>query len=110
MRALHQRRELQPRRFGMAWVKANEGSEAAVGAGDDALLADDIGESLKPFRDQLGMLDTIGLGVDHPDDKRLVIRQLHVLPNGPLVFVARIRGFEVDELRSRLEDKVDDVL
>ena len=35
----------------MAGVKADEGCEAAVRAGDDALLADDIGETLNSLRE-----------------------------------------------------------
>ena len=63
LRAFDERAQLQPRTFRMTRVKADEGSEAAIGASDDALSADDIGESLEPLRDQLGMLDTVGLGV-----------------------------------------------
>jgi hypothetical protein len=63
LRAFDERAQLQPRSFRMTRVKADEGSKAAIGASDDALSADDIGESLEPLRDQLGMLDTVGLGV-----------------------------------------------
>jgi hypothetical protein len=60
----------------MAWVNADECGEATVGPGDDTLLADDIDESSEQFRDQFGVLDAVSLGVDYPDDKRLVVRQL----------------------------------
>jgi len=56
------------------------------------------------------MFDVVGLGVDYADDQRFVVRELHVLPHRPLVFVPRISRFDVDELRARLEDQLDDVL
>ena len=91
-------------------MKADERGEATVGPGDDTLLADDIDELPEPFRDQFGVLDAVSLGVDYPNDKRLVVRQLNVLPNGPFMLMARICRLHVDELCSRLKDQVDDVL
>jgi hypothetical protein len=44
LRALYDRPQLQPRRLGMARMEADEGCEAAIRGGNDALLADDIGE------------------------------------------------------------------
>lgn len=43
----------------------------AIPAHDDALLADNIGETFKALRDQFRMLDAVSLGIDHADDQRL---------------------------------------
>jgi hypothetical protein len=55
-------------------MKANEGRETAISSGDYPLFADDIGKSLKALRDKIGMLDSIGLGIDHTDNQRLIVR------------------------------------
>ena len=96
---IDERLELQPSSVWMARVKANESCKAAIRAGDNALFADDIGKPLKPLRDKLRMLNGVGLGVDHTDDQRLIIRQFHVLPDRPLVFMPRVCRFDIDEFR-----------
>jgi hypothetical protein len=99
--------ELQPSSLRMAGVKANEICEAAIGARDNALFAHDIGKPLEPLRDKFRMLDGVGLSVNHTDDQRLIVRQFHVLPDRPLVFMPGVCRFDIDELRPRLQDELD---
>jgi hypothetical protein len=54
-------------------VKADKSFETAIGARDDALLADHASKPFKPLRYELGMLDKVGLGVDHADNQGLVV-------------------------------------
>jgi hypothetical protein len=109
LRAFDECAQLQPRRLGMARMETDECCEAAIRSRDDTLLADDIGEAFKALRDQFGMLDAVSLGIDYSDDQRLIVRELHVLPDVPFVFVPRVCRFDIDEFRSRLENQADDV-
>ena len=68
--------------------------EAAVGAGDDVLAADQLGEPHDALGDQLGMLDDVGGVADDAGDQHRALRQLDVLPHLPLVLVARVGPLE----------------
>ena len=61
--------------------------EAAVGAGEHVLAADDTGEADEALRDELGMLDDVGVVRDHARDQLLALGQRHLLPHPPLVLV-----------------------
>src|ERR1700691_3448994 len=62
--ALAQRPQLLPSHGRIDFAVAGEGTEAAIRAGHDALLADDIGEPLDALRDEFRMFDIVGAGVD----------------------------------------------
>ena len=83
--------------------------EAAIGAGDDVLAPDQLGEAHQPFGDQLGMLDDIAGMRDHAGHDRRAVRQLGGFPDMVFVFVARIRGLEGEYARVHLEHVIDDV-
>ncbi len=68
---------------------------------------DDGGKALDPLRDQFGMLDIVGTGVDHAGGKDLVIGNFGICPHFPFMFVARIGGLEQDRCGARLQDDVD---
>ena len=102
--ALDQRAELELGDLRIDLAVAGEGAEAAVGAGDDALAADHVGEAHDALRHQFGMLDIVGAGVDHAGQQDLVVRQLDVLPHRPFVLVARIGGLDRERLRVHAED------
>src|SRR6266536_1382205 len=107
--SLHQGLELHPGHARQHGVHPDERGEAAVGAGDDALPAYHVGEAYDPLRHQPWVLDVVGLHVDHADDQSLVVGQLHLLPDLPLVLVPRIGRLDVDVLRRRPEDEVGDL-
>src|SRR6516165_2442451 len=69
---------------------AGERSEAAVGAGDQALDAGDGSEALDALGDELGVLEVIGAGVDEARREHLVLGNLRLGPDLPLVLVARV--------------------
>src|SRR5262245_29998868 len=88
---LAQRLQLQIRDVGIHRAEAGERAEAAVGAGNHALAADDIRETAQPLGDEQRMLDVIGGRAQHARYQDLVIGQLLLTEHHPLVRVARIR-------------------
>ena len=73
--ALDQRRELPPHDRGVNFIRARKGRKAAVGAGNDALAADDVGEPAEALRDQFGMLDQDRRLRDDARKQHFVVRQ-----------------------------------
>ena len=71
-------------------------AEAAIGAGDDVLFADQRGVLHQPLGDQLGVLDQVRRVADDARHERLAVRQLDVLPDRPIVLVARVRRLDRD--------------
>src|SRR5882724_6425096 len=69
-------------------------AEAAVGAGDDILAADQVGKAQNALRDQLRMFDDVGGMTDNPRDENLAFREFYLLPHPPLVFMARVGGLD----------------
>src|SRR5882672_951930 len=47
------------------------GAEAAIGTGDHVLAPDELGIARDALRDQLGMLDEVGFGLDYAADQHL---------------------------------------
>src|SRR5262249_18877653 len=81
----------------------------AVGAGDDILLADDAGVVLDAPGHQLRVLDYVSGVANDARNQDLAVWQLDVLPDHPLVFVARIGGFDGIRLGVDFQNQVDDV-
>jgi len=52
---------------------SGKGAEAAIGAGDDAVLANDLGEALDALCDEFRVFDKVGTGIDRAGDQYLVI-------------------------------------
>src|SRR5262245_25583369 len=75
LRTLAKGPELQPRDPGIDSRIADESAEAAIGAGDHVLLADDLRILLEALRHEPRMLDDVGEGVDHAGDQRLAVGQ-----------------------------------
>ena len=84
-------------------------TQAAIGAGDDILFANQFGETDDAFGDQFGMFDEVGEVVDHAGEKDLALRQFVFLPNLPFMAVTRVGGLEGDALDVGFEDDFDDV-
>jgi hypothetical protein len=82
----------QRAQFGPGEVGVDSAAEAAIGAGNDVLAADD--------RDVAQ--DAVG------DELRLARRQFGVLPHPPLMLVAHIGSLEGIGLRLDLEDEIND--
>ena len=64
--------------------------EAAVRAGQHVLGADQARRALEALGDQLRVLDDVGGVADHARREQLAVGQLDVLPDAPLVLVARV--------------------
>src|ERR1043166_853550 len=105
-----QRRQLEPGDLRIAARPPDKGAEAAVGAADHVLLADDVGEAFETLRHEARVLDMIGQGVDDAGNEADAVRNLDAFPNLPFVLVTRIGGFRVDEPGLRLQHRRDDVL
>ena len=89
-RSLDERLELGPHHRGVLALEQGPLGEAAVGAGDDALAADEAGEVHEALGHGLGVLDH-GRGVgDDAGDEHLALGQADVLPDAPLVGVAGV--------------------
>ena len=81
-------------------MKGIDRQVAAVGAGDDALFAEDVGVADEALRDNFRMLDVVGARCDHAGDEDFIVREFDFGPGFPLVLVTWIRAF--DEQRHRL--------
>src|SRR6185436_8088285 len=88
--ALRQRSELRPDDLRIHAARSDVNAEAAVDAGHHVVAADEPRIPLDTLRDQLGMLDVVGLALDDAGDQHLPLRQLDRLEQCPLVSVARI--------------------
>ena len=84
-------------------------AEAAVDAGHHPLAADEPGVALDALGDELGVLDVVGLRLDHAGAENLVVGHVRRLEQRPLVRVARVGALEQDRLRRGLPHEVDDV-
>ena len=82
-------------------AETSESAEAAIGAGDDAFPAHDIGETFDPLRHQLRMFNEIGRGIERAWDQDLVIGDISLRPTPPLVLMTRIGSLELNRLRLR---------
>ena len=67
------------------------------------------GEANDALSDQRRMFDVIGRGVDHARQQHLVLWKLDVLPNRPLVGMARISGFKHQALNLCAKHDLDDL-
>ena len=85
-------------------------AEAAVGAGDDIVAADQVGKTHYSFRHQLRMFDDVGGMTDNPRDEYFALRQFYLLPDVPLVFVARVGGLDQVGADPYLQQQTDDIL
>lgn len=92
--ALHERAEFQPSHLWVNGTKTDERPEAAVGARDDPLAANKFGVALYPLRDQFRMFKHISFGIDYARDYDLVLRELDLFKDLPLVLVLRISALE----------------
>ena len=73
--------------------------EAAVGAGDDVLAADEVGVAHDPLGDQLRVLDAVGRVGDDAGDDDLAVGELDAAPRRGTR--ARGAGSRLDARRRR---------
>src|ERR1700676_3915211 len=78
----------------MNGTKTDERPETAVSAGDYPLTTDKVCVALNPLSDEFWMFKHIGFGVDYARDYDLVLRQLDLFKDLPLVLVLRVRALE----------------
>ena len=67
-------------------------AEAAIGAGNDVLTADDCGIPQNAVGNELRVLDKVGSVADDARHQHLAGRQIRLLPDAPLVLVSDIAG------------------
>src|SRR5579885_757778 len=103
--ALGQRLELGPDDRGMAHALA----QPAVGPADHVLAPHQPREADQPLGHQLRVLDEVAGVAHHTGDEQLALREPHVLPDPPLMLVARVRRLDRVGLGGHAEDQVDDV-
>ena len=84
-------------------------AEAAIGRGDDALAADEIGEPEDAVGDEIGVLDDVGRVADDPRQDQPIVGQFDVLPDLPLVLMPDIAGLERIGLGVDRQHQLDDV-
>lgn len=92
-------------------VRPQHGLEAAVRSGDDSRgVADRLGEAFELVRDGLGVLDHVGLHVDHARDERPAVGE-RVLPERPvLVAMAGVGSLDDEAAHVRLVEEIDHVV
>ena len=93
-RALGEGAELKPGDSAVDGAEADERAEPAVGAGDDALPARDVGEPADALRHQARMLQHVRLHVDDAGDEDLVVGDRQLAEVLPLVLVPGVGGLE----------------
>ena len=108
-RALGERLELRPLDRRVHALEEGALREAAVGAAHHALAADELREPDEPVGDELRMLDDVRVVRDDARDEHLPLGQLDVLPEAPLVLVARVRLLDQVVAGAHPEHEVDDV-
>src|SRR5207245_6206696 len=108
--ALSKRAELGPDDIRIHAARSDMNAEAAVDAGHDVVAADEPGIPLDALRDELRMLDVVGLAFDDARYQHFAFRHLDRFEHGPLMGVARVRRLELDRMRLRLPHDINDVL
>src|SRR5437016_12530833 len=88
--ALCERAELGPDDIRIHAARSDMNAEAAVDAGHDVVAADEPGIPLDALRDELRMLDVVGLAFDDARYQHLALRHLDGFEQRPLVRVARV--------------------
>src|SRR5581483_11357850 len=78
-RALGKRRELGPDDVGIDRRLADPGAVAAVASRDHILAPHELGVASDALRDQLGVLDEVRFGLNHPGYQHLAGWELHAL-------------------------------
>ena len=68
--------------------------ESAVGPGNHILPSDEFRKSDDAISDQAWMFDRGGVMRHHPWNQDPAGRELHVLPDAPLMLVSRVRGLD----------------
>ena len=84
-------------------------AQAAVGAGDDVFLADDVGEGEDAVGYQFRVLDEVGGVADDAGDEDFSGGQFHIAPDFEFMFVTDVAGFDQVRLGVDTEHDVDDV-
>ena len=79
-------------------------AEAAIGAGNDVLTADDCGIPQNAVGNELRVLDKVGGMADDARHQHFADQQLRLLPHAPLMLVPHVGGVEGIGVRLHLED------
>ena len=79
--------------------------KTAVGTGHDVLPSHQVGKADDALGHELGMLDDIAGVTDDPRHERLAVREPHVAPDLPLVFVPRVGGLDRVAAGAHLQDR-----
>src|SRR5256885_8931235 len=108
--ALWERAEFGPDDIRIRTARSDMNAEAAVDAGHDVVAADEVCIPLDALRDELRMLDVVGLAFDDARYQHFAFRHLDRFEHGPLMGVARVRRLELDRVRLRLPHDINDVL
>src|SRR6202040_1774936 len=85
--ALCQRAELGPDDVRIHATRSDVNAEAAVDAGHHVVPADELRVPLDALRDELRMLDVVGLAFDHAGYQNFAFGHLDRLEHDPLVAV-----------------------
>src|SRR5207247_3632242 len=76
-------------------ARSDMNAEAAVDAGHDVVAADEVCIPLDALRNELRMLDVVGLTLDDAWYQHFAFRHLDRFEHGPLMGVARVRRLEL---------------
>src|SRR3954467_6499512 len=84
-------------------------TESAVSASHDTVPAYQVRVTPDSLRNQLRVLNVIGLHLDYARYQHLAFGQTDVLKQRPFMRMAWIRGFKLNRMRLGFPDQVDDV-
>src|SRR6185295_3376075 len=82
---------------------------AAIRAGDNVFLADDLGVTHQAVGDGARMFDEVAVMANDAGHEYLAVGQLHVLPNTPLVIVAGVGRLDRVSARLHFENQIGDI-
>src|SRR5215831_188981 len=108
-RAFGHRRHLRPDDVGIDGRLAYPGAESTITAAHHVLASDELRVAADPLRDELRMLDEVGLRLDDAWNQNLSFGQLHGLEQLPFVRVAGICRLDRNRARTCAKHDVDDV-
>ena len=108
-RAFGKTGELRPDDAGINRGLANPGTVAAIASGDDVFAPHEPGIAADALRDQLRVLNKVGLRLDHARDQHFALGQFHILENRPFMRMAWVGGLEREAARLGEKDGLDDV-
>src|SRR5262245_66371677 len=84
-------------------------ANAAVRAGNDILFSHQLGEIHKAIRNRLRMFNEVAIVSGNSGNQYLAVRKFGLLPNPPLMLMARIGRLDGGSAGADRQNEIDDI-